>query len=92
MILGYDDRYFQDEIQVMPKDGFTRLFERMLDVPGLDIRLGADATNIVQIDPEAGRVLVEGKEWSKPLIYTVALDELSGIVWRPVLSVAGTGV
>lgn len=34
-----DDRYFTDKHQAMPKDGFTALFERMLDHPNIEVRL-----------------------------------------------------
>jgi UDP-galactopyranose mutase len=37
-----DDRYFTDTFQAMPKEGFTRMFERMLDHPNIDLALGAD--------------------------------------------------
>ncbi|MBP1804804.1 UDP-galactopyranose mutase [Rubellimicrobium aerolatum] len=37
-----DDRYFTDTFQAMPKEGFTRMFERMLDHPNIDLALGTD--------------------------------------------------
>lgn len=37
-----DDRYFADSFQSMPRDGYTRMFERMLDHPNIEIRLGTD--------------------------------------------------
>ena len=37
-----DDRYFSDTFQAMPLEGYTRMFERMLDNPLIDKRLGAD--------------------------------------------------
>jgi UDP-galactopyranose mutase len=37
-----DDRYFTDSFQFMPKYGFTRLFENMLDHDNITIALGAD--------------------------------------------------
>lgn len=41
-----DDRYFTDTFQMMPKDGFTRLFERMQDHPNIAIELGVDFTQV----------------------------------------------
>ncbi len=35
-----DDRYFTDSFQAMPADGFTAMFEKMLDHPLIDIELG----------------------------------------------------
>ena len=37
-----DDRYFTDTFQVMPKEGYTKLFERMLDHPSITVRLATD--------------------------------------------------
>ncbi|MBB3349019.1 UDP-galactopyranose mutase [Sphingomonas sp. BK069] len=37
-----DDRYFTDSFQAMPRDGYTRMFERMLDHPNIDVLLGVD--------------------------------------------------
>jgi UDP-galactopyranose mutase len=35
-----DDRYFTDRFQNMPADGYTALFERMLDHPNIEVRTG----------------------------------------------------
>ena len=37
-----DDRYFTDTFQAMPDQGFTRMFERMLDHPNIDLLLGVE--------------------------------------------------
>jgi UDP-galactopyranose mutase len=37
-----DDRYFTDRYQVMPLHGYTRMFERMVSHPNIDILLGVD--------------------------------------------------
>jgi UDP-galactopyranose mutase len=37
-----DDRYFTDRYQLMPLNGFTRMFERMLDHPNIKILLNTD--------------------------------------------------
>lgn len=37
-----DDRYFTDTFQAMPLEGYTRMFERMLDHPNIDVLLGVD--------------------------------------------------
>ncbi len=41
-----DDRYFTDKFQAMPADGYTRLFETMLDQPGIHVQLGVDFEDI----------------------------------------------
>lgn len=37
-----DDRVFRDKYQAVPKDGYTKMFERMLDHPGIEVRLRDD--------------------------------------------------
>lgn len=37
-----DDRYFTDTFQMMPLHGYTRMFERILDHPRIDLLLGTD--------------------------------------------------
>lgn len=41
-----DDRYFGDTYQMMPLDGYTRMFERMLEHPNIDILLSTDFTEV----------------------------------------------
>jgi UDP-galactopyranose mutase len=41
-----DDRYFTDTYQVMPRHGFTRMFERMLAHPNICIMLNTDHRDI----------------------------------------------
>ena len=41
-----DDRYFTDKFQAMPADGYTRMFENMLDHPLIDIELGVDFRDV----------------------------------------------
>ncbi|MFZ0593399.1 MAG: UDP-galactopyranose mutase [Bryobacteraceae bacterium] len=37
-----DDRYFTDSFQNMPKYGYTKMFENMLDHPNIRVELGVD--------------------------------------------------
>lgn len=46
-----DDRYFTDTYQCMPKQGFTRMFERMLDSDRITIRTGVDYAEVAQAYP-----------------------------------------
>lgn len=41
-----DDRYFGDTFQFMPAEGYTRMFERMLDHPNIEVRLNTDLNDI----------------------------------------------
>ena len=39
---NYDDRYFSDEFQALPKGGYTKIFEKMLDHPNITVLLNTD--------------------------------------------------
>ena len=41
-----DDRYFGDRYQYMPQDGYTAMFEAMLDHPNIDVRTGVEFEEI----------------------------------------------
>jgi UDP-galactopyranose mutase len=41
-----DDRYFTDAFQQMPAEGYTRMFERMLDHPGIEVRLQTEFDDV----------------------------------------------
>lgn len=40
--LSTDDRYFQDEFQAMPKEGYNALFKKLVSNNGIEIRLETD--------------------------------------------------
>jgi len=47
-----DDRYFTDTYQAMPRDGYTRMFERMLDHPCIRVMVNTSFEDIrSQIQP-----------------------------------------
>jgi len=41
-----DDRYFTDSFQAMPRDGYTRMFENMLDHSGITIETGVEFEDV----------------------------------------------
>jgi len=46
-----DDRYFTDKFQAMPRHGYTRMFEKMLDHPNIKILLNCDYNEIAKDIP-----------------------------------------
>jgi UDP-galactopyranose mutase len=54
-----DDRYFTDSFQAMPLDGYTAMFEKMLDNPLIEIRTGVDFRD-VRDEVEAGHIIYTG--------------------------------
>jgi UDP-galactopyranose mutase len=43
---NFDDRYFSDKYQALPKGGYTQLFENLLDHPNITIQLNTDFFDI----------------------------------------------
>ncbi|MDY2776907.1 MAG: UDP-galactopyranose mutase [Collinsella sp.] len=75
IFVGDDDRYFpQAPHQGMPANGYTELFENMLEHDLIDVFCGVDARSLISID--ADRVLVDGEVYGGEVIYTGPLDEL----------------
>ncbi|MFC7535838.1 UDP-galactopyranose mutase [Sphingomonas sp. GCM10030256] len=54
-----DDRYFTDIHQIMPLEGYTRMFERMLDHPLIDKSLGTDFRD-VRDEVDAAHIVYTG--------------------------------
>jgi len=79
--LSYDDRYFQESHQALPKQGYTAMFERMLAHPNIEVRLNTKASELLEFDSSSGKVLFEGQPFEGDLIYTGPVDELFGYVY-----------
>lgn len=74
VFVGDDDRYFQSPYQGMPKTSYTDLFEHMLDHPGIDVFLGVDARDV--IDVVDGKTVAMGSPYEGQVVFTGPLDEL----------------
>lgn len=61
-----DDRYFEDTFQAMPAEGYTRMFERMLDHPNISVMLETEYSAIAAKNP------------ARRVIYTGPIDEYFG--------------
>ena len=66
-----DDRYFGDKFQMMPRHGFTHMFENMLDHPNITLMLGVPYQE-VRDDIDADH-----------LVYTGPVDEYFGFRYGP---------
>ena len=76
VLISYDNRYFQDKYQGVPKDGFTRLFARMLDHADITVQTGVQASKRLEIKEQ--EILLDNRPFTGDVIYTGALDELYG--------------
>ena len=81
VFLSRDDRYFQDACQGMPLEGYTPMFQKMLDHPNITVELGADALERLDVSGEALRV--DGAPFEGEVIYTGQADELFAFRFGP---------
>ncbi len=79
--LSRDGRYFQDAYQGMPLEGYTPMFERMLDHPNITVELETDALNRLELAD--GVIKLDGEAFDGPVIYTGQADELFGFRFGP---------
>ena len=74
VVISYDNRYFKDKYQSVPVDGFTPMFENMLNHENIEVWLNTDCTDVLSF--AEGKVYFQNEEFKGELIYTGALDEL----------------
>jgi len=70
--VSYDERYFQDKFQYMPKDGYTKLFENLLNHGNIRLHLGEDILERVSFGENT--VEVDGERCI--FVFTGCIDEL----------------
>ncbi|NJK91543.1 MAG: UDP-galactopyranose mutase [Blastochloris sp.] len=66
-----DNRYLSEQFQALPKEGYTRMFERILDHPLIELRLNTDYRALA------------GRETYDHMIYTGAIDEYFDCCFGP---------
>ena len=81
VFLSRDDRYFQDACQGMPLEGYTPMFQKMLDHPNIKVELGADA--LERLDLSGDVLKVDGVPFEGEVIYTGQADELFRFQYGP---------
>lgn len=75
--ISNDDRYFQDFYQIIPTEGYTKIFERMLFGNSyISVLLNTNFKDIIKLDYERKKIFFLGKEFKGKLIFTGMLDEL----------------
>ena len=74
--ISRDNRYFTDKYQSIPKDGYTKIFERMLNHQNIKIMLSTDFKEMISIDYENRKIFFMGQEFKGKLIFTGMIDEL----------------
>ncbi len=74
IFIGRDDRYFNDEYQVVPSDGYLKLFENLLNHSNIKLMLNTDFKDVVKINKN--KFYFNEKEFKGRIIYTGMIDEL----------------
>ncbi len=74
VVISYDNRYFQEPWQGMPLHGYTAMFQKMLDHPGIQVETGVDARSRVKLLD--GQAYLDGEPFQGEVIYTGPVDEL----------------
>lgn len=64
--ISRDDRYFQNKYQIIPLDGYTNMFNKMLDNPLIKIKLNTTYKNFVKYNDVSA---------FNKIFYTGAIDE-----------------
>lgn len=83
VFVSRDNRYFQDAYQGMPLDGYTPLFENMLDHENICVCLNSEAESVFDLefsgdaeDAPLSAIKIKDETFEGPIIYTGPLDEL----------------
>lgn len=72
--LSYEDRYFTDEFQYQPKEGFAVLCKNILDHPSITVETGVNALDSLSVTE--GRITLCGKPYAGKVIFTGRIDDL----------------
>jgi len=74
VLTSFDDRYFTDAYQAVPTEGYTKLFEKMLEHPNITIELNSDALKRIKILDNT--LYFDNVPCKAKVIYTGMIDEL----------------
>ena len=74
--VAYDNGYFTNKYQAVPEEGFTVLFENMLDHPNITVQTGTSLEDCTEV--QNGQIYYAGDKFEGKVIFTGALDELFG--------------
>lgn len=74
VLISRDNRYFQDTWQGMPLDGYTKMFEAILNHENIKVQVGKKAQERISFTND--QILLDGVPFSGEVIYTGPVDEL----------------
>ena len=74
VFIGRDNRYFNDSYQMLPKDGYTKMIENMLNYKNIKIMLNTDFQEICTLKDKDFYLF--DKKFDGKVIYTGQIDKL----------------
>ena len=72
--LSYDDGYFTDKFQAVPKEGYTKIFEEIANHPNIEIKLNTNALEAVVL--RDNKFYLKDTEEEIIFVWTGAIDRL----------------
>ena len=73
--VSYQDMYFPNDLyQIMPKYGFTHIFENMLNHPNIKVKVNSNILDSLTFERDG--IYYEGKVFEGEVIFTGCIDEL----------------
>jgi UDP-galactopyranose mutase len=72
----YEDMYFDDKYECLPKKGYSNFFVELLNHENITVQTGRDALENIKIDEESQSIIIDSKESKIPVVFTGPVDEL----------------
>jgi len=76
IFIGRDNRYFNDKYQMLPKEGYTKLFQNMLNHKNIKLMLNTDFKEIISLDNKQKTIKAFNANFQGKLIFTGRIDDL----------------
>lgn len=69
----FDNNYFNDLYQGIPKGGYTQIVEKLLE--GIPVKLGTDYETFCQRSTDGGFISMDGEDTFEKVLYTGMIDQ-----------------
>ena len=76
IFIGRDNRYFNDRYQCLPRQGYTKMFEKILANQNIKLLMKANFKEIMNLDFINKKIFFMGNQFKGKLVYTGKIDEL----------------
>lgn len=81
VVVGYDDRYFAEKYQALPKDGYTKVFKRILKNKNIRVITNTHSKALLRVEINGQKIYFMGKDYRGKVVYTGLIDELFDYVF-----------